>query len=179
MNAPTPSSSILSRWSEPGSSRVPFWAYTDEQPYQRELEKIFYGPHWCYVGLEVEIPNTGDFKLSHVGERQVVLVRDRKKLGPDSKFVSERSSAIGGPADGRPTKLEYDPNFSVNRAPPCANWATANYAVFRMRPAGISEVYNVGRYVDEIGKTGDGLKFRRRLCVYDSEMILNSLIYPV
>ncbi|MDP2032052.1 MAG: aromatic ring-hydroxylating dioxygenase subunit alpha [Polaromonas sp.] len=73
MNAPT----TLSRWSQPGSSRVPFWAYTDEQLYQRELEKIFYGPHWCYVGLAVEIQNVGDFKLSHVGERQVVMVRDR------------------------------------------------------------------------------------------------------
>ena len=57
--------------------------------------------------------------------------------------------------------------------------AEANYAVFRTRPAGVSEVYNVGRYIDEIMRTGGGLKFRRRLCVYDSEMILNSLIYPV
>jgi len=73
MNAPQ----TLSRWNQPGSSRVPFWAYTDAQLYQRELDKIFYGPHWGYVGLEVEIPNTGDFKLSHVGERQVILVRDR------------------------------------------------------------------------------------------------------
>ena len=57
--------------------------------------------------------------------------------------------------------------------------AQANYAVFRTRPASVSEVYNVGRYIDEIVRTGEGLKFRRRLCVYDSEMILNSLIYPV
>jgi salicylate 5-hydroxylase large subunit len=73
MNAPE----TLSRWAQAGSSRVPFWAYTDAQLYQRELEKLFYGPHWCYVGLEVEIPNVGDFKLSWVGERQVILVRDR------------------------------------------------------------------------------------------------------
>ncbi len=57
--------------------------------------------------------------------------------------------------------------------------AEAHYAVFRTRPGGISEVYNVGRYIDEIMKKDDTLKFRRRLCVYDSEMILNSLIYPV
>ena len=57
--------------------------------------------------------------------------------------------------------------------------AQTNYAVFRTRPAGVSEVYNVGRYIDEIVRTREGLKFRRRLCVYDSEMILNSLIYPV
>ena len=57
--------------------------------------------------------------------------------------------------------------------------AEANYAVFRTKPGGVSEVYNVGRYVDELIKKGDSWKFRSRLCVYDSEMILNSLIYPV
>lgn len=57
--------------------------------------------------------------------------------------------------------------------------AQANYAVFRTKPAGVSEVYNVGRYVDELVCTDGGLKFKRRLCVYDSEMILNSLIYPI
>ena len=57
--------------------------------------------------------------------------------------------------------------------------AEANYAVFRTRPGDASEVYNVGRYLDEIVRTGDGLKLASRLCVYDSEMILNSLIYPI
>lgn len=57
--------------------------------------------------------------------------------------------------------------------------AQANYAVFRTKPAGVSEVYNVGRYIDELLRTDEGLKFRSRRCVYDSEMILNSLIYPV
>ncbi|MFL6691733.1 MAG: aromatic ring-hydroxylating oxygenase subunit alpha, partial [Ramlibacter sp.] len=73
MNAPE----TLSRWPGTGSSRVPFWAYTDAQLYQRELERIFYGRHWCYVGLLVEIPTLGDYTLTWVGERQVVLVRDR------------------------------------------------------------------------------------------------------
>lgn len=57
--------------------------------------------------------------------------------------------------------------------------AEANYAVFRTKPGGVSEVYNVGRYIDDIIKKDGTLKFRSRLCVYDSEMILNSLIYPV
>lgn len=57
--------------------------------------------------------------------------------------------------------------------------AEANYAVFRTRPAGVSEVYNVGRYIDEVVDTTNGLRFKKRLCVYDSEMVLNSLIYPV
>ena len=57
--------------------------------------------------------------------------------------------------------------------------AQAHYAVFRTRPGDSSEVYNVGRYVDQIVRTADGLKFASRLCVYDSEMVLNSLIYPL
>lgn len=55
----------------------------------------------------------------------------------------------------------------------------ASYAVFRTKPGSVSEVYNVGRYVDEIVKKRDSWKFKSRLCVYDSEIILNSLIYPI
>ncbi len=57
--------------------------------------------------------------------------------------------------------------------------AQASYAVFRCKPAGVSEVYSVGRYIDEVVRTDTGLKFKSRLCVYDSAMILNSLIYPI
>jgi salicylate 5-hydroxylase small subunit len=57
--------------------------------------------------------------------------------------------------------------------------AQAHYAVFRTRPGDASEVYNVGRYIDEIERTPAGLKLASRLCVYDSEMVLNSLIYPL
>ncbi|HVE51874.1 MAG TPA: aromatic-ring-hydroxylating dioxygenase subunit beta [Ramlibacter sp.] len=57
--------------------------------------------------------------------------------------------------------------------------AQANYAVFRTRPGDASEVYNVGRYIDAFERTPAGLKLASRRCVYDSEMVLNSLIYPV
>ena len=57
--------------------------------------------------------------------------------------------------------------------------AQAHYAVFRTRPGDASEVFNVGRYLDVLVRTEAGLRLRERLCVYDSEMVLNSLIYPV
>lgn len=57
--------------------------------------------------------------------------------------------------------------------------AETHYAVFRTRPAGVSEVFSVGRYVDVLQHDGDSLAIRSRLCVYDSEMVLNSLIYPI
>jgi 3-phenylpropionate/cinnamic acid dioxygenase small subunit len=43
----------------------------------------------------------------------------------------------------------------------------------------VSEVYNVGRYIDDMVRNNAGLLFAGRRCVYDSEMVLNSLIYPV
>jgi len=57
--------------------------------------------------------------------------------------------------------------------------AQANYAVFRTKPDELSSVFNVGRYVDSIVRTADGLKLESRICVFDSEMIPNSIIYPI
>ena len=61
--------------SKESTSRIPFSVYTDDQVYKRELERLFYHGHWCYVGLEAEIPNAGDFKRTVVGERSVIMVR--------------------------------------------------------------------------------------------------------
>ncbi len=63
-------------WAGEGTSRVPFWAYTREDLYKKELDRFFYNGHWCYVGLEAEIPNAGDFRRTVVGERSVIMVRD-------------------------------------------------------------------------------------------------------
>ncbi len=62
-------------WPYEDTSRIPFWAYTDEEIYRKELQNIFYRNHWCYVGLEAEIPEPGDFKRTVIGERSVVMVR--------------------------------------------------------------------------------------------------------
>ena len=55
----------------------------------------------------------------------------------------------------------------------------ANYAVFRTKLSELSTVFNVGRYIDEVVRTSQGLKFASRLVVYDSEMIPNAIIYPI
>ncbi len=63
-------------WETEGSSRIPFWAYTDGGIYKKELDRLFYRGHWCYIGLEAEVPNPGDFKRTVIGERSVVMTRD-------------------------------------------------------------------------------------------------------
>ena len=55
----------------------------------------------------------------------------------------------------------------------------ANYAVFRTKLSELSTVFNVGRSLDTIVRTSDGLKFQSRWVIYDSEMIPNSIIYPI
>jgi salicylate 5-hydroxylase large subunit len=72
MNAADPAA-----WPPAGVSRVPFWIYSDPALYAREQERIFGGASWCYVGLAAEVPAPGDFKRTFVGDRSVVLVRDR------------------------------------------------------------------------------------------------------
>lgn len=64
-------------WSAPGSSRIPAAVYVDPAIYARELERIFYGAHWSYVGLEAEIPEIGSFKRTAIGERSVIMIRNR------------------------------------------------------------------------------------------------------
>jgi salicylate 5-hydroxylase large subunit len=65
------------QWDSDGTSKIPFGVYTSEQLHRRELDRFFYRGHWSYVGLEAEIPNPGDFKRTVVGERSVIMVRDK------------------------------------------------------------------------------------------------------
>lgn len=59
-------------------------------------------------------------------------------------------------------------------------WRTeANYSVFRTRRHELSEVFNVGRYIDRIVRIEGRLLFAEKHVVFDSEMIPNSIIYPI
>lgn len=55
----------------------------------------------------------------------------------------------------------------------------ANYAVFRTKLSELSSVFSVGRYIDTVVRTEQGLRFESRQVIYDSEMIPNSIIYPL
>ncbi len=60
--------------------------------------------------------------------------------------------------------------------------AHASYAVFRTKPDATTAVYNVGRYLDELVRSPQaplGWLLKSRRCVFDSDLILNSMIYPI
>ncbi|MFM1855296.1 MAG: hypothetical protein RLZ83_605 [Pseudomonadota bacterium] len=67
----------------------------------------------------------------------------------------------------------------VKQAAPGRWHCEANYAVFRTKLSELSTVFNVGRYLDVVVRTPEGLKFATRECIYDSEMVPNSIIYPI
>jgi phenylpropionate dioxygenase-like ring-hydroxylating dioxygenase large terminal subunit len=62
-------------WPDDDLTVIPDWVYTDQNIYEREVERIFHGPTWNYVALEAEIPNAGDFIRSNVGPTPVVVAR--------------------------------------------------------------------------------------------------------
>ena len=55
----------------------------------------------------------------------------------------------------------------------------ANYAVFETLPEQLTRVFQVGRYLDRIVVDAGRLRFAEKLCVFDSELIPNTLIYPI
>jgi salicylate 5-hydroxylase small subunit len=60
--------------------------------------------------------------------------------------------------------------------------ASASYAVFRTKPDQVTEVFNVGRYVDVLLQTPEaqhGWLIQSRVCVFDSDLVLNSMIDPI
>lgn len=58
-------------------------------------------------------------------------------------------------------------------------YAEANYVVMRTMPESFSTVFNTGRYLDVIVQMEDSLKFKERVCVFDGDLVPNSIIYPL
>jgi len=56
---------------------------------------------------------------------------------------------------------------------------SANYAVFETLLDDVTRVFNTGRYLDQLVLDEGRLKFREKLCVFDSILIPNSLIFPI
>ncbi len=54
-----------------------------------------------------------------------------------------------------------------------------NYAVFRVKLNHLPEVFNVGRFLDTWCFTESGWKLSHKLVVFDSDLIPNSIIYPL
>ncbi len=55
----------------------------------------------------------------------------------------------------------------------------ANYAVLETLANEYTKVFNTGKYLDKLVRENDRLRFKEKLCVFDSVMVPASLIYPI
>ena len=62
-------------WPTEDFSRVPYGIFTSQDVFEREQELIFRGRVWCYLALEAEVAEPGDYKTSFVGDTPVVVCR--------------------------------------------------------------------------------------------------------
>jgi anthranilate 1,2-dioxygenase large subunit len=63
------------KWPEDALHTIPDWVYTSQAVHDLEIERIFRGKTWNFVGLEAEVPDTGSYKRSYVGPVPVVVSR--------------------------------------------------------------------------------------------------------
>jgi len=61
----------------------------------------------------------------------------------------------------------------------CQCECVSNYVVIRTKHQQTSEIFNAGYYLDTMKLLDGEIKIKSRICVYDTEMVPNSLIYPV
>jgi anthranilate 1,2-dioxygenase large subunit len=57
-------------------TRVPYWVFQTAETYRQEQARIFQGPSWHYLALDVELPEPGDFRTTRIGDTPVVVTRD-------------------------------------------------------------------------------------------------------
>lgn len=77
MLAPASLHPATNEWPEDeGGARVPYWIFQNAEIAELERLKLFQGPTWNFLCLEVELPRAGDFVAVHVGETPVIVTRD-------------------------------------------------------------------------------------------------------
>lgn len=55
----------------------------------------------------------------------------------------------------------------------------ANYAVLQTLNDEPTEVFNAGKYMDQLVRDAGRLKFKEKLCIFDSVVVPGSLVYPI
>ena len=57
--------------------------------------------------------------------------------------------------------------------------ARANFAIFETLPDRPTHILCTGRYLDTLVRCPAGLRFREKICVYDSTLIPGSIVFPI
>ena len=57
-------------------SEIPYAVYSDDEIYAQEQKQLFQGNAWNFLAMDIELPNSGDYKTMPVGDTPVIVVRD-------------------------------------------------------------------------------------------------------
>jgi 3-phenylpropionate/cinnamic acid dioxygenase small subunit len=117
-----------------------------------------------------------------------VTTRRSVRLGPDEDLMiinsktamRDRIVAVGQSEDYEPhLQRHYISNFRVQAASDEELRVQANFQVLRTFPERRTELFVSGYYSDRIALNNGRLNFREKLCVLDSDVPPESLIYPI
>jgi anthranilate 1,2-dioxygenase large subunit/terephthalate 1,2-dioxygenase oxygenase component alpha subunit len=61
-------------WPE-GLTRIPYWVYNDPDVARDEQIRLFEGPAWHFLCLEIDVPDAGDYRTTNMGAMPVVVAR--------------------------------------------------------------------------------------------------------
>jgi 3-phenylpropionate/cinnamic acid dioxygenase small subunit len=117
-----------------------------------------------------------------------ITTRHNLRLGPEEHLVSlstrttlrDRIVAIGQSEDYEPhAQRHLITNFRVQAASGEELRVLANFQILRTFPEKRTEHFVSGLYDDRVAIAGSRLNFREKLCVLDSDVPPESLLYPI
>lgn len=62
-------------WPAEGFGHVPYEVFCEQSIHELEDERLFRGPHWNFIGFELEISNSGDYTTGFIGATPYILIR--------------------------------------------------------------------------------------------------------
>lgn len=95
-------------------------------------------------------------------------------------MLKDRITAVRSTALYAPRRLRhFITQFRITEEAPDLLRVGANYLVLQTLVDDLTRIQNAGRYLDLVLRTTEGWRFKEKICVFDSVLVPNSLIYPV
>ena len=103
----------------------------------------------------------------------LMLCESRRML--QDRVTAVRNTAVYAPRAFRHLIAQ----FRIKAETPERLRVTANYVVFQTLVDDLTRIQNAGKYLDLVVRIPEGLRFKEKICVFDSVLVPNSLIYPI
>ena len=125
-------------------NEIPKDIFDREDIFRLELERIFYGPEWHPVAHTGELPNIGDFKTFHIGERPLLIIHGQDgQVRVFYNACSHRGTLLETSNRGNKTEYEcpyhrwlFDSTGALRGCPGKDDFAPS----FRQEDSGLAEV---------------------------------------